>query len=143
MVQEEKTGGNGFDPEGRKKLQATLDNDIFDTAFTQQHIAGAIEKFVDRGEKVEDLLLRAHFRDVNHKNACIRLLRKAKHFKDTELEEAILNSIAGDPAIQGLRIDILLQAVTGYLHEKRKNDMGGRLRELFGIKDKDNANKPG
>lgn len=129
-----------FSPEETKKLQAVLDQDPFSTAFTSQSVPSAIEKFVNRGDNVEDLLLRAHFRDVNHKNACVRLLRKAKHFEDKELEEAILNSIAGDPSIGGMRIDILLQAVTGYMKQKMGHDFGKSFRNFMGMGD---DNKPG
>ena len=108
-----------LNPELKNKLKAILDADPMATAFTQQHISSAIEKFVDRGERVEDLLLRGHFRDVNHMNACIRLYRKARHFEDPELQEMILNHMAAYPAIGGIHIDILLQAVTGLLHEKK------------------------
>jgi hypothetical protein len=132
---------NGWDPEVKKKLQATLDNDIFSNAFSQQHIASAIEKFVDRGNSVEDLLLRSHFRDANHMNSCIRLYRKAKHFEDTELQDMILNHMAAYPSIGGMRIDILLQAVTGFIHEKKKDDNMSKFKNIIGINN--NANKSG
>ena len=134
-----------IDPELKKKLKSILEQDPMSTAFTQQHISSAIEKFVDRGERVEDLWLRSHFRDVNHMNACIRLYRKARHFEDLELQEMILNHMAAYPSIGGMRIDILLQAVTGMLHEK--NGRGGGLfsdvKNAMGLGVNNNGNKPG
>ena len=131
-----------FEPDVKKSLQAILEKDPFTTAFTQQHISSAIEKFVDRGETVEDLLLRSHFRSVNHMNACVRLYRKAKHFNDQELQDMLLNHMAAYPAIGGLRIDILLQAVAGYLHEKKNRDFGSQLKGALGLGNND-KNKPG
>ena len=122
-----------LNPEVKNKLKAILDSDPLATAFTQQHISSAIEKFVDRGERVEDLLLRGHYRDVNHMNACIRLYRKARHFEDLELQEMILNHMAAYPSIGGMRIDILLQAVTGMLHEKKKHDAFSGIKDAMGI----------
>src|ERR1035437_2060656 len=126
-------------PEIKKKLKAILDSDPMSTAFSQQHITSANEKFVDRGEKTEDFLLRGFYRDVNHMNACIRLYRKAKHFEDLELQEMILNHMAAYPAIGGMRIEILLQAVTGFLRQKQGTDFGSKIKGALGI----NNDRPG
>ena len=40
-----------IDPELKKKLKSILEQDPMSTAFTQQHISSAIEKFVDRGRE--------------------------------------------------------------------------------------------
>jgi hypothetical protein len=63
-------------------------------------------------------------------NATIRLYRKAVHFKDTELQEFILNHVAGYPAIGGARIDILLKAVVGQL-EAQQQKKNSRLRNIL------------
>lgn len=120
----------GFDT---KKLDAWLDTGVFDGAFSSPHMASALEKFVDRGEKVEDLLLRGHFRTANHMNAVVRLYRKAVHFQDTELQSLLLNHAAGYPAIGGLRIDILLKAVIGQYNQDRKRNLGQGLRDALGL----------
>ncbi len=108
---------------------------LFDGAFTSAGTPSAIREFVDRGEKMEDLLLRAYFRDANHMNAMIRLYRKAVHFNDKELQQLLLNHAAGYPAIQGQRIDILLRAVIGQYHLDQKKQ-GFSLRRAFGLEDK-------
>lgn len=129
--------GNGHsDQPISDKLQAWLDVGTFDNAFTSPHIASAIEKFVERGEKVEDLLLRGHFRDVDHMNAVIRLYRKAVHFKDKELQALLLNHAAGYPAIGGMRIDILLRAVIGQYNMEQKKGVGHSLRSALGLDQK-------
>jgi len=107
-----------------------LNSGDFDGAFQGNGIPSAIDKFVERGDKVEDLLLRSHFRSVAHMNATIRLYRKAVHFKDTELQEFILNHVAGYPAIGGARIDILLKAVVGQL-EAQQQKKNSRLRNIL------------
>lgn len=112
-----------------------LGMDTFGGMFTSQQVASAIEKFVERGEKVEDLILRGHFRSINHMNATMRLYRKAVHFKDTELQALLLNHMAGYPAIDGRRIDILLQAVTGQYPKDRELGIGSRLKRIMGIRD--------
>ena len=124
---------------GHGKLDAFLDAGSFDGVFTNQPHASAIEKFVERGDKVEDLLLRGHFRDADHMNALVRLLRKATHFHDSELRDLLLNHAAGYPAIGGLRIDILLRAVVGQLAERQRS-MGNRLKNALGLNQKDGKN---
>jgi len=122
---------NGHNTEmDESKLKGWLNAGDFDGAFQGTSIPSAIEKFVERGDKVEDLLLRGHFRSVAHMNGTIRLYRKAVHFKDTELQETILNHVAGYPAIGGARIEILLKAVVGQLSaEKEKKN--SRLRSIL------------
>ena len=123
--------GNGHDPEmDDTKLKSWLNSGDFDGAFQGNGIPSAIDKFVERGDKVEDLLLRSHFRSVAHMNATIRLYRKAVHFKDVELQEFILNHVAGYPAIGGTRIDILLKAVVGQL-EAQQQKKNSRLRNIL------------
>ena len=123
--------GNGHDPEmDDTKLKSWLNSGDFDGAFQGNGIPSAIDKFVERGDKVEDLLLRSHFRSVAHMNATIRLYRKAVHFKDTELQEFLLNHVAGYPAIGGARIDILLKAVVGQL-EAQQQKKNSRLHNIL------------
>ena len=124
-------GSNGHNTEfDEKKLTGFLNAGDFEGAFQGNQIPSAIDKFVERGEKVEDLLLRGHFRSVAHMNATIRLYRKAVHFKDLELQETILNHVAGYPAIGGARIEILLKAVVGQL-DAQKEKKNGRLRDIL------------
>jgi F0F1-type ATP synthase alpha subunit len=120
------------------KLQNFLDIGTFDGAFSTHQMASAIEKFVERGEEVEDLLLRGEFRDVNHMNATIILYSLAKDFNDKVLQEILLNHVAGCPAIEGKRIDILLRAVVGQYGQERKQTIGSKFRKALGL---DNENK--
>jgi hypothetical protein len=124
-------GSNGPNPEmDETKLKGWLNTGDFDGAFQSAGIPSAIDKFVERGDKVEDLLLRGHFRSVAHMNATVRLFRKSVHFHDNELKEFLLNHIAGYPAIGGARIEILLKAVVGQLSaEKEKKN--SRLRNIL------------
>jgi hypothetical protein len=137
---EEKTGvidqsnGNGHNP----NLDQFVNMGLFDGAFTSAGAPSAIREFVERGEKVEDLLLRGFFRDANHMNAVVRLYRKAVHFDDKELQQLLLNHAAGYPAIQGQRIDILLKAVVGQMHIEQKSK-GLSLRRAFGMEEKKEA----
>ena len=126
---ETENNGNGHDD----KLQKFLDVGSFDGVFTTHQVASAIDKFVERGEKVEDLLLRGYYRDANHINAIVRLYRKAVHFHDTELQALILNHAAGYPGIGGDRINILLKAVVGQLNDQRQRSMGSRLKNALGL----------
>lgn len=133
-------GNNGqSDQQVPDKLQGFLDLGSFDSAFTSPHIASAIEKFVERGEKVEDLLLRGHFRDANHMNSLVRLYRKAVHFHDAELQQLLLNHAAGYPAIGGLRIDILLKAVIGQYNIEKQKGFSHSLRSALGLNGKGKA----
>lgn len=119
-----------------KELNDWLGIGTFDNVFQSQQFATALEKFIERGDSVEDLLLRAHFRDVNHLNALIRLYRKAVHYEDDELQKTLLNHAAGYPAIGGLRIDILLQAVCGQTRQKKEQSFGGQLKSALGLGEK-------
>ena len=130
MMDDKTIQGNGHDTElDEKKLVGWLEHGDFDGAFQGNGIPSAIDKFVERGDKVEDLLLRSHFRSVAHMNATIRLYRKAV-IQDTELQEFILNHVAGYPAIGGARIDILLKAVVGQL-EAQQQKKNSRLRNIL------------
>lgn len=119
-----------------KRLKDFLDSDAFDKVFTSQQFASALEKFVERGDEIEDLELRSHFRSPDHMNACIRLYRKAKHFKDTELQELLMNHMAGYPAIGGQRIDILLRAVCGQYTQQKEKGFSNQLRGMLGLNKK-------
>ena len=130
----------GQDGNSTDKLQAFLDGGSFDGVFTTHQVASAIEKFVERGEKVEDLLLRGHFRDADHMNAVVRLYRKAQHFHDTELQALLLNHAAGYAAIGGQRIEILLKAVVGQLSEHKQRSGGGRLKNALGLNQSNGKN---
>lgn len=127
---EVKHNGHKDIPEDVNKF---LSLDTFGGMFTSQQVASAIEKFVERGEKVEDLILRGHFRSVNHMNAVMRLYRKAVHFKDTELQALLLNHMAGYPAIGGQRIDILLRAVVGQYGKEKEKGLSGRIKHTLGM----------
>lgn len=129
--------GNGHDDKDTKKLDAFIDSDSFGGIFTSHQLASAIDKFVERGETIEDLIIRGDFRNVTYKNSVMRLRRKAEHFHDKELSTLILNVIAGDVAIGGKRIDILKQAVIGQIEGERKRNIGNRVQGWLGGK-KDN-----
>src|SRR4030042_541954 len=128
----ENTTGNGHDPEARKNLDSWLGRGSFDGIFTSQQLASAIEKFVDPGEKIEELLLRGNFRTVTHLNSLLRLNRKAEHFNDKELETLLHNHMAGYPPLGAERINVLLQAVIGQLKQNKEKSMGNRLKGLLG-----------
>jgi hypothetical protein len=126
-------GGNGeVEPETRKKLESWLNRGSFDGIFTTQQVASAIEKFVDPGEKIEELLLRGDFRAVTHLNSLLRLNRKAEHFNDKELETLLHNHMAGYPALGGQRIKVLLQAVVGQLKNDKERSLGNRVKGILG-----------
>ena len=136
-------GSNGHNPEfDEKKLTGFLNAGDFEGAFQGNQIPSAIDKFVEKGDSLPDMLLRGHFRSVAHMNATIRLYRKAVHFKDLELQELILNHVAGYPAIGGARIEILLKAVVGQL-EADKEKKNGRLRDILLGKQEDKKHDNG
>ena len=121
-------------------VKAFIDTDSFKGAFTTQQMGTAIEKIVERGDKIEDLIMRGQFWDVDHMNSWTRLLRKAVHFKDAELEQLLMNHLAGCTSVGGERIDILLRAVIGQYQAERKTSFGGKLRNFLGM-DKQNGDK--
>lgn len=123
--------GSGHEPFDEKKFTSWLGGGDFDGMFQNASMPSAIEKFVDLGERVEDLFLRADFRDTAHAMATVRLLRKAIHFHDNELKEMILNATAAHPAIRGKRIDILKECVIGQLKQEEKKSAGSRMRSLI------------
>jgi hypothetical protein len=129
--------GNG--DKDTKKLDAFIDSDTFGNLFLSHQIASAIEKFVDRGETFEDLIIRGDFRNTTYKNATMRLHRKGVHFHDSEIIALIINLVAGDVAEKGKRIDILKQAVIGQLEAERKQGFGGALRGWLGGGNKENG----
>jgi hypothetical protein len=116
-----------------KHLEKFLDTGTWDDELSSTHMPSAIEKFVERGEKVEDLLLRGHFWSRDHANAFVRLLRKAVHFKDEELQTMLLNHAAAIPSVNGERIDILLRAVVGAYGQPKKESIGGKFRKAIGL----------
>jgi len=126
--QEEKS-----DITGTKDIGAWLDKGSFDGVFTSQQISSAIEKLVEPGEKVEQLLMRSEYRDVTHANAFDRLLRKAEHFQDKELESLLHNHAASNVAIGGKRIDILKQTIIGQMSHQQTGFKKG-FKDLFGVK---------
>jgi hypothetical protein len=129
----ENISGNGSgEPDTTKKLESWLNRGTFDGIFTSQQVASAIEKFVDPGDKIEELLLRGDFRAVTHLNSLLRLNRKAEHFHDKELETLLHNHMAGYPALGGQRIKILLSAVVGQLQNDKEHSMGNRVKGLLG-----------
>ena len=111
---------NGFDPTVVEKLQKTLNISDFDGAFASQHLASAIEKFVERGDKLEDLILRGDFPSEEKLLNILLLYADAEDFECDWLKKLLMNLMAGYPAIQGKRIDILKQAVIGQLDSDRK-----------------------
>ncbi len=120
------------------EVKAFMDFDSFKGAFTQQQMTSAIEKFVERGEKIEDLIMRGHFWSIDHMNSWVKLLRKSLHFDDKELEQMLMNHLAGCCSVNGSRIDILLRAVVGQYHaDKYKNTVGGKIRNFLGMDNKD------
>lgn len=131
--QEVKTAGsNGHDPEiDEKKLKGWLGAGDFDGVFQSSGVPSAIEKFVERGEKVEDLLLRADFRNDAHVNKTILLYTLADKRHHNALKEAIINVVAGRPSINGKRIDILLKAVVGQLQQDERKGGMSKLRQML------------
>jgi len=107
-------GSNGHNPEiDEAKLKSWLNDGDFDGAFQGNQIPSVIEKFVERGEKIEDLLLRAEFRDDKHVNKTVLLMTDSIHFKYAEFQESIINAIAARPSIKGNRMLMVLKAVIG------------------------------
>lgn len=102
-------------------------------AFTTQSMSSAIEKIVERGDKIEDLIMRGKFWDFDHMNAWVRLLRKALHFGDKELETLLMNHLAGCTSVQGERIDILLRAVIGQYQTQKNTTVGGKIKNFLGL----------
>jgi hypothetical protein len=129
----ENISGNGSgEPDTTKKLESWLNRGTFDGIFTSQQVASAIEKFVDPGDTIKELLLRGDFRAVTHLNSALRLNRKAEHFHDKELETLLHNHMAGYPALGGQRIRILLSAVVGQLNNDKEHNLGNRVKGLLG-----------
>ncbi len=119
-------------------IKAFLDFDNIRNTFTTQNVTSAIEKLVDPGKDTKDLIMRAHFWDFDYKTAWTCLLALAKHFDDKELEELLMNVAAGDAAVGGYRIELLVQSVIGRLDPQRKMGFGDKLRNWAGMgKDKD------
>ncbi len=121
-------------------VKAFLDFDGIKNAFTTQNISSAIDKLVERGDKIEDLIMRGKFWNIDHMNSWVKLLRKASHFKDPELEQLLMNHLAGCTSINGERIDILLRAVIGRNETQIKQSFGSKMRNWVGL-DKENGDK--
>lgn len=117
-------------------VKAVLGTDVFKGAFSTQQMSSAIEKLVERGDKIEDLIMRGDFWSQDHMNSWVRLLRKALHFQDKELEQLLMNHLAGCTAISGKRIDILLRAVVGQYNAEKNTSTGSKLRRFLGMDEK-------
>jgi len=129
-VDTENIGGDGSGD--TKKLDAFIDSDNLGGLFLSHALPSAIDKFVERGDTFEDLIIRADFRNTTYKNACMRLYRKMVHFHCPEGKTLIINLIAGDVAEKGKRIDILKQAVIGQLENERRQSVGNRIQGWLG-----------
>ena len=101
--------------------------------FTGQKMSSAIDKFVERGDEVEDLILRSDFTDVDQGVAWIRQLRKARHYKDKEYEDMLMNYISMLPAIHARRIKDLKDAVIGAHSVQEGKSFGSKLRQWAGM----------
>jgi hypothetical protein len=114
-------------------VKAFLGFDSYKNAFTTQNMSSAIEKLVERGDKIEDLIMRGQFWTSDHMNSWVKLLRKAIHFNDKELEQLLMNHLAGCTSIGGERIDILLRAVIGQYQAQKKTSTGAKIRNFLGM----------
>lgn len=101
--------------------------------FSGQKISSAIEKFVERGDEPEDLILRSDFPDYDIGTAWLRMRRKAQHFKDKELEDMLMNYTAMLPAIGGKRIGILKDAVIGTHSAYDQQNISNKFKRWLGM----------
>ena len=133
------TKGVGIPPEQvPEKVKAFLGIDSLKGAFTQQQISTALEKLVEVGDKPQEFIMRGRFWDRDYKNAWCTLLADAAHFQDLELIELLMNTAAGDTAIMGDRILLMVDAVIG--QNRYDNRKQGFWSKLFGSGNKDNRN---
>jgi hypothetical protein len=117
-----------------KKLLGELNSSSFDAVFTAQEVVSAIKMFVERGEKAEDLLMRADFADDEQATAATRHAAKCADFHDKIGLEELHSTIAARVSIGGKRIDILLKGVTGgQTAPAKKNGMGDWAKRKAGI----------
>lgn len=131
------TIGTETNPDLSPKLKKFLNTGTFDNAFTTQQMSTAIDKLVEIGDEARGLFLRTVFIDFDHKAATIRLLRKAVHFKDKELEDMIMNDMAATPAIGGHRTEQLVDAVIGQhnLNNQQKKGFWAGLKDKLAMGD--------
>jgi hypothetical protein len=95
------------------KLAGELNSGSFDQVFTAQEVISAIKMFVDPGESLEGLLMRADFADDEQAMAATRHAAKCTDFHDKVGEQELHNTVAARVSIKGKRVEILLKGVTG------------------------------
>ena len=95
------------------KLAGELNSGSFDQVFTAQEVISAIKMFVDPGESLEGLLMRADFVDDEQAMAATRHNAKCEDFHDKVGIQELHNTVAARVSIKGKRVEILLKGVTG------------------------------
>ncbi len=108
-----------------KKLLGELNSGSFEAVFTAQEVVSAIKMFVDPGEQLKDIFMRADFADDEQALAASRHNAKCKDFHDKIGEEEIHNTVAARVSIKGKRVDILLKGVTGGQAQSPKKQSAG------------------
>lgn len=130
-------GGNGDHEEPRAKQKPIiLTRSQAENAFSTPHQTQAVDYLVLPGDEVHDLAMRSDFpqkySDGNVKvRAAMRHLAKCIHFHDEEGAMELLNVMAGDVAVGGKRIEMLVKAIIGdrefqaasHGYQKRLQDM--------------------
>lgn len=135
------SNGNGHKPELTPEIKKFLNTGTFDGAFTTPQMSQAIDKFVERGDKTEDLILRSEFPDYDTMIAWNILFRKAKQYGDSGFEEFLMNYAASVPAIGGKRIAILLDAVIGQHQQEQKKSGSNWFKRVMGMGVDNSGNK--
>jgi hypothetical protein len=117
-----------------KKLLGQLNSGSFDAVFTAQEVVSAIKMFVDPGDTMDDLFMRADFADDEQALAAARHSAKCKEFGDKFGEQEIHMTAAGRVSIGGKRVDILLRGVTGNQAQAgHKTQFGDRVKKAAGL----------
>lgn len=117
-----------------KKLAGELNSGSFDAVFTAQEVVSAIKMFVDPGENIDDLLMRAEFADDEQAMAAVRHAAKCADFHDKVGTDELHHAIAARVSIKGRRVDILLKGVTGGQSSSPKhNGVGDWMKNKAGV----------
>ena len=117
------------------QLEASLKDDIFNSAFSGHNVSSAIDKLVTQGKEVEDMFLRTDFPDINYMLDFVSLYGEALDSDDEELRLRLLNILSGLPAILGKRIHQLIEAVVGQIDNDNHKKHQGFL-DKIGLGDK-------
>ena len=98
---------------GHQKVDNMLSHDAFDNMFSGRQMASALEKFTEPGKTPRELLMRDEFDSEDQMTDLVILNWLAIHFSCLELQNLILDKMAGLVSIHGKRMQMVKEAVMG------------------------------